>query len=125
MLMNIEIEHDQQLVILTISGRLVSGELARELSLLLENVELVGYSMLLDLRQAEVVNLSSENSKGLARRPLAPVPPKCIALLVTTDAQRELAQAYVTARYTQKHYSPCRVFTQLDKALVWIKAEGK
>jgi hypothetical protein len=78
-----------------------------------------------DFRQAEVDHLSSDDSKGHASRPKVPAPPKCIAVLVTTGTQRTLAQAYVTARYTRKHYSPCRIFDQLDEALDWIEAEGK
>jgi hypothetical protein len=120
-----EVRQSEKLVITTASGRFDFGEYGIQLALLFNNVELAGFSLLLDVRQAEVDHLSNADLTAYAGAPLTPVPPKCLAILVTTDTQRELTQAYITARYTQKHYSPCRVFDQLDKALFWIKAEDK
>jgi hypothetical protein len=46
-------------------------------------------------------------------------------LSTTSVCQRELAQAIITMRYSQKHCTLCRIFDQLDEALDWIEAEGK
>jgi hypothetical protein len=120
-----ETRSNERLLITTVSGRFDFGELEIDQLRQWGKGELDGYSLLMDIRQAEVELLSNADFMSYADKANAPVPPKCIAILVATDTQGELAQAYITASYTQKHYTPCRIFHQLDKALAWIEAAGK
>jgi hypothetical protein len=120
-----EVRQSERLVITTVSGRFDLGEFGIQRTLLAENVETAGFSLLLNIQHAEVEHLSNADFVGFASAPRMLAPPKCIAVLVTTDAQREMAQAIITVRYHQKHYTKCRIFDQLDKALVWIEVEGK
>ncbi|MFT7133063.1 MAG: hypothetical protein ACI81O_001775 [Cyclobacteriaceae bacterium] len=123
MQMIIETEHDKRLISTTISGHFDYGEFTREHLLRAQNVELAGYSLLLDLRQAEVGNLSSANSKAYGAIVHLPKPPN-LAILVNNDEQRRFAAAFIAGRYLNGIYSPCRLFDQLEEALDWIKEQG-
>lgn len=119
--MSREVRHSEKLLIITISGRLDFSKLGREQRLMHENDELAGYSLLMDIRAAEVEHLSHDDTTAYAEVPHAPIPPKRIAILVSNDVQRAAAQLFITMRYFQKHYSPCKIFEQLANALIWIK----
>jgi hypothetical protein len=125
MLISNDIDHVEKLITTTISGRIDYAEL--EIDQLREwgEDQLNGYSLLVDLRQLETEHSASDDSKEYAKKANAPVPPVCIAMLVTTDSQRQHSQAYITESYLQTHYCPCGIFDKLDKALSWIKSIEK
>jgi hypothetical protein len=122
--MNIEIEHDRRLISTAVSGRFDYGEFTREHLLLAQNVELAGYCLLVDIRQAEVGNLSSADAKAYGAVLHLPAPPN-IAILVNNDEQHRFAAAFIAGRYLNGIYSPCRVFDQLDEALDWLKEQPR
>jgi hypothetical protein len=119
-----EVKSDERLVITTISDRLDLDELGSELRLhAAKNVELAGYSRLIDMRQAEVGNLSSADVKAYGAVVHLPKPSN-LAILVRNDLQRRFGAAYIAGRYLNGIYAPCRVFEQLDEALDWLKEQG-
>jgi hypothetical protein len=121
MQLSYEVKMDERLFIITISGRFDLGEVDKELSLYAgRNLELADYSRLLDIRQAELDHLSSDDAKAYGAVLHLPKPSN-IAILVSNDVQRRFAAAFIAGRYLNGIYAPCRVFEQLDEALSWLE----
>jgi hypothetical protein len=117
---------DRQLII-TVSGDFDLEKFEVELHTHWKKVVLEGHSllanMLVDIRKADVSHLSHSDLVAYAIKPRQPVPPKCLAILVSTEAQRVLAETYTAARYFTRRSTPNKVFGQLNEALAWIEEQ--
>jgi hypothetical protein len=117
---NHKVHPDQRRVTTTVTGLLTLDSLRTEQANFWINPELIGYSELFDLRQAEVDDLFHTDVIKYAGEAAAHTETAKIALLVDNERQRAAAQTYVTARRFKSNYRPCQIFDQLDQALNWL-----